>query len=58
MTVVQISGYRRKTRLQKSQPRRHWFNDGRHSGLLIACVMILACVVLFIVVAGAQSYLG
>jgi len=52
MTVVQISDYRRETPLKKRQPHR------RSSGLLIACVMTLACVVLFIVVAGAESYLG
>jgi hypothetical protein len=54
MTVVQISDYRRKTPLQK----RHRLDDGGSSGLLIACVMALAWVVLFIVVAGAESYLG
>jgi len=58
MTVVQISDYRRKTPLQKRQPHRHRFDDGRSLGLLIACVMTLVCVALFIVVAGAESYLG
>jgi len=59
MTVMQISDYRRrKTRLRKRQAHRHRLNDGGSSGPLIACVMILACVVLFSVVAGAESYLG
>jgi len=58
MTVVQIRDYRRrKTQLRKRQPR-HRIDDGGSSGLLIGFVMILACVMLFIVVAGAESYLG
>jgi len=59
MTVVQIRDYRRrKTQLRKRQPHRHRIDDGGSSGLLIGFVMILACVMLFIVVAGAESYLG
>ena len=60
MTVVQISDYqsRRKAPLQK---RRHrdplrWCGPG--SGLLVACGMILAWVVVFIVVAGVGVIVG
>ena len=51
MTVLQISNYRRrKTRLRIRHAHRHRLDDRGSSGLLIACVMILACVVLFFVV--------
>jgi hypothetical protein len=61
MTVAQISDYQslRKTPLPKRQRHRdplHWCGPG--SGLLVACGMILAWVVVFIVVAGVGVIAG
>jgi hypothetical protein len=62
MTVVQISDYQspRKSPLQKRQrhsDRLHECDCTLGSGMLIACGMILAWIVVFISVAGVGHYL-
>ena len=63
MTVVQISDYRapRRTPLHERQYHRdrlHEYDQGLGSGVLIACIMTLAWLVVFIVVAGVGASLG
>jgi hypothetical protein len=63
MTVVQISDYRSpgKTPVHKRQRHRdrlHEYDRGLGSGVLIACGMTLAWLVVFIGVAGVGAFLG